>query len=149
MNFYQRIKGCKQAFNRGLHRWINYKTVGLTLLASTLAIFGDASLLAMGHVLHLVFGVVEVIVGHFLEVTFDLTKRQAQFVLAYSTLTLGIYFFIRLMRRAYLATVQTWHAVKRPGLQVANSAITCWSKVKWRRFAITFGAIGASIYLFS
>jgi hypothetical protein len=31
---------------------------------------------------HLVFGVVEVVVGHFLEETVGLTKRQAQFVLA-------------------------------------------------------------------
>ncbi|MFZ4700742.1 MAG: hypothetical protein ACOYMG_11895 [Candidatus Methylumidiphilus sp.] len=149
MYFDHCIKNRSVAFVCALRRWINVKAAGLILLALAYTVFGDALLLAIIHSLHLLFEVVELAVEHFLESAFGLTPRQAQFVLAYTGLGLGIYLLIKLVRWAYLAVMQTCLAAKGLAKRVAESARNFRDTIRWPKTAIAFGAICASIYLLS
>jgi len=149
MYFDQCIKNRSVAFVCALRRWINVKAAGLILLALAYAVFGDALLLAIVHSLHLLFEVVELAVEHFLENVFGLTPSQAQFVLAYTGLGLGIYLLIKLVRWAYLAVMRACLAAKALPKRVEESARNFRDKIGWPKTAIAFGAICASIYLLS
>lgn len=149
MYFGQIIKNRSATFTCTLVRWINIKAAGLILLVLAYAVFGNALLLTIAHSLHLVFEVIEVALEHFLENAFDLTPRQAQFVIAYTALGVGIYLIIKLVRWAYLAVMRTYLAAKALAQRLAESARDFWNKDRWPKIAMAFGAICASVYLLS
>jgi hypothetical protein len=128
--------------------------LALGLLAVAFFTLGDVLLSAIGQGLHILVEVIEVNLEHFLEKTFELTPRQAQFVLAYSALALVIYLCVYLTRKACAATQRAGRAAAalwRRALASAKSAqssIINW-RINWRIIVGILGAVGLAIYLFT
>ena len=89
-------------------RWFNYKTVALGLSITLLLSFGDVLIPLLLHSLHVVIAVVEVFLEHILEQAFDLTPRQAQFVLAYSGLLLMVVLALQLLKKLYQTCLECY-----------------------------------------
>ena len=149
MNIRHWFAKCCTAFVLALPRWVNYKIVGLGLLALDIAWFGNVLSMGLGHTLHVLIQVVEISVEHFLENAFDLTPRQAQFIIAYGGLIVGIGLFVYATRRALLIVKRAWLGVKSELMKMAEEAETVWSNIEWNTIVITLGAIGATLMLFT
>ncbi len=119
--------------------WCQHKkTTSLIVALLILFLFGDTLLPLIGHFLHVLIEVVESILEHFLEKTFGLSARQAQIVLFYSAVVIIAYLSWYLVRKAYFAAR---HLVQ-----------THWCSIKtspWFKPLLMFGALGATIYIFS
>lgn len=131
------------ALLRPARRWINYKTLSLGLLALALSTSADMLLSAIGHGLHLLFAIVELALGHALVELLDLTHRQAQTVVAYGALGLGLLALAQALRRAYRTALRAWQAT-----QTMLDEATRWvqSKAGWYAIA-TLGILGTTLYL--
>jgi hypothetical protein len=130
-------------------RWVNYKMLALGLLAVAFFTFGDVLLSAIGQGMHILVEVIEINLEHFLEKTFDLTPRQAQFVLAYSALALVIYLCVYLTRKAYAAAQRAGRAAAALSQRALISVKSVQSSVNWRIIVGVLGAVGLAIYLFT
>jgi len=130
-------------------RWINYKWIIFGLLALDIALFGNVLLMGLGHSLQLLIEVIEVALEHFLESAFDLSHRQAQFVLAYSALVLGIGILGYAIRLAYLATIRTVMRVRALVLKMTEQVKSAWNDRTWKKIGLTLGAIGTTFFLLS
>ena len=149
MNIRQWIEQGCTALTCALRGCINYKTIGLSLLALDFALLGNGLLMGLGHSLHLLVQVVEIALEHFLENAFDLTPRQAQFGLAYSALFLGLGVVAYFTRRASLAVRRAWLAAKSVVVQRAAVTRAGWQNAEWHGIIIVFAAIGATLFLFT
>lgn len=117
------------------------KTLGWGLLGLALAMFWDTLLPATAHGLHLLFGLFELVLGHALQYAFGLEPRQAQFVLAYAALALGLACLVHWTRKAWRAVRQAWAALRWQ--------VSAWAQAaaKWKKLALGVGALGAAFYL--
>ncbi|MDD1606509.1 MAG: hypothetical protein LUP96_07425 [Methylococcaceae bacterium] len=116
----------------------NKKTVSFIVALLILLLFGDTLLPLIGHCLHLLIEVVESVLEHFLEAAFGLSARQAQLVLFYSAFAIA----------AYLS----WYFVRKAYFTVRHLVQTHWRSIKtspWFKPLLMFGALGATIYIFS
>jgi hypothetical protein len=130
-------------------RWINYKWIIFGLLALDIALFGNLLLIGLGHSLQLLIEVIEVALEHFLESAFDLSPRQAQFVLAYSALVLGLGILAYAMRVAYLATIRAWIEAKALALKITEQVKIARKNATWKKISLALGAFGATFFLLS
>jgi hypothetical protein len=116
----------------------NKKTICLIVALLILFLFGDTLLPLIGHFLHVLLEIVESVLEHFLEAAFGLSSRQAQLVLFYSAVLIIAYLSWYLARKAYFT--------------IPHLAKTHWRSIKahpWFKPLLMFGALGATIYIFS
>jgi hypothetical protein len=66
------------------------------MILIVLLLFGDSTLLFIGHLLHVVLEFITAILEHFLQSTFNFKKRTAQILVFYFELIVGIYVTWRL-----------------------------------------------------
>ena len=119
----------------------NKKMVSLAAILCVLLLFGDTLLPLIGHSLHVLLEVVEALLEHFLESTFDLSSRQAQIILFYSAFATIACLSWYLARKAYFSAKEAY-AVAR----------VQWPLIKaspWFKTLLMFGAIGTTFYIFS
>ncbi len=147
MNIHHWVANCRAASTLALRQWANYKTIGLSLLALDIALFGNVLSAGLGHSLHLLIQFVEIGLEHFLENAFDLTPRQAQFVLAYGGLIMGIGVFVYVTRKAYLAVKWLWLIAKLHLVVRTEEARSIWHYTDWNKILLTLGAVGATLIL--
>ena len=135
-----------------LYHFLGGITVSLVLGIPILFLFGDTLLsllghgvIALGHALHLLFEVFESIAGHFLEWVFHLSKRTAEIIIFWSSLTLAVCLSWYLMRKAHRAALQAVTTVQERRLALAESAkITLWIRI-----ALIISSTSATLYLFT
>lgn len=130
-----------------LRQWIGFKTVILSLLVLDLLWFGNVLLVALGHALHLVVMVVETALVHLLEQALDLSHRQAQFVLVYSTLIASLMLLAYFIRKAYREAQSVWVDLQAWRREQAQKRKAAWGNQRWPKWVLVLGAIGATITL--
>ncbi|MFM8333706.1 MAG: hypothetical protein ACKN9T_18665 [Candidatus Methylumidiphilus sp.] len=152
MGFGQWLGKTFKACLRAAGQRLDYKVAGWGGLALVFVLFGDALLPVLSHLLHMLFALVETALGHVLMHAFDLSHRQAQFVVAYSGLALAVYAAVRLLRRAQAAARQAWQAVRPVDMKAAALHVWRrreWRTREWRTIALSFSAVGVALFLFT
>lgn len=66
-----------------------------------LILFGDSLIPAIFHVLHVFWEVIESVIEHFLEATFHLTPRQAEFIVAWMGILTMMSVFVKVLYETY------------------------------------------------
>ena len=133
------------AYASALYRWIGGKTVGVVVALITLILFGDTLLPLLGHILHVLFEVIESALEHFLESAFHVSPRQAQIILFYSGLALVLCFSWYLWRKAHSTARRVYATAQERRHAIASSA----KAAAWFRAMVITGALGTAVYLFT
>lgn len=135
-----------------LYHFVGGITVSFVLGIPLVFLFGDTLLsllghgvIALGHALHLLFEVFESIAGHFLEWVFHLSKRTAEIIIFWSSLTLAVCLSWYLMRKAHRAAQRAYTTVQERRLALAESA----KVTRWIRIALVISSTSATLYLFT
>jgi hypothetical protein len=135
-----------------LYRFIGSVTVGIMLGIPTLFLFGDTllsllghGLTVLGHGLHLLFEVFESIAGHFLEGAFHLSKRAAEIIIFWSSLTIatGLSWYLSHKARSAARRAYTTVQERRRALAESSKIMT------WIRFALIISSLSATLFLFT
>ncbi len=140
------------AHTRAVYRFIGKVTVGIMLGIPIVFLFSDTllsllghGLTALGHGLHLLFQVFESIAGHFLEWAFHLSKKTAEIIIFWSSLSVASGLSWYLSRKAHTAAKRVVTTVQERRLALAES-----SKIMtWIRFALIISSLSATLYLFT
>lgn len=135
-----------------LYHFIGGVTVSLVLGIPLVFLFGDTLLsllghgvIALGHALHLLFEVFESIAGHFLEWVFHLSKKTAEIIIFWSSLTIAICLSWYLLRKAQRAALRVVTTAQERRLALAESA----KIALWIRIALIVSSTSATLYLFT
>ncbi|MFZ2407607.1 MAG: hypothetical protein WAW41_20915 [Methylobacter sp.] len=114
-------------------------------LITTLILFDDTLLPLPGHLLHVLFEVINSTLEHFLESVFHVSKRQSQIILFYSELAIAIYLSWCLSRKAYFTALHAYSTAQARWRAIASSA----KAATWFRGMIMVGALSVTLYLFT
>lgn len=111
----------------------------------TLFLFGDTLLSLLGHGLHVLFKIFESITGHFFEGAFHLSKRTAEIIIFWSSLTIAIGLMWQLMRMVHIVVRRTYNTVQERRLVLEESS----KIVVWIRIALIISSLSATLFLFA
>ena len=140
------------AYASALYRRVGGKTVGVVVALVTLALFGDTllslfghGLILLGHGLHILYEIIELMAGHFLEWAFHLSKRQAEITFFWSSLAIALYLSWYLSRKAHVAARRAYSTVRERRRAMAESA----KIATWIRIALIISTLSAALFLFT
>jgi hypothetical protein len=134
-----------------MRQQVGNKTLGVVVVLNLLLLFGDTLLSLLGHLLHVLIEVIDSALEHLLESIFHISKRQAQIILFYSELLIGIAVSWYLLRKAYFTALHACSTAQPRWRAIASSANTLWGTraAIWFRGMVMIGALGAAFYLFT
>ena len=126
---------------------INWKIASGVLTVTVVWLFGDVLMPHVLHALHMLLEVVESLMDDFFTEVVGLSHHGAEMATAYSGFAVALYFLIKLLRKAYMMTMQAWVKLLAFCSELRQTRQALWIEQHWPFLATGAGVVTLA-YLF-